>query len=141
MILLENSDIFFDDSDKDISINAECVPYETEKIIAVNISWTVPVFSYTVEYEWSAESLTEQVKDGSQRWSTDFATITVENRSNQNIGVERSSTISSRQYLPLTAGSRSFHLPFVKSGISTGAPFCLIDSAERQPIQSHAAVS
>lgn len=88
MILLENSDIFFDDSDKDISINAECVPYETEKIIAVNISWTVPVFSYTVEYEWSAESLTEQVKDGSQRWSTDFATITVENRSNQNIGAE-----------------------------------------------------
>lgn len=86
MILKSTQDIVLDEEDRDINVNAEYVIDEVEDVVAVNISWQVPVFVYTVEYEWDADNYTDKIKPGSGKWSTEPATLTVENRSNQDIG-------------------------------------------------------
>ena len=54
-------------------------------VVSVNISWEVPVFTYTATYEWNPDELVEELKGGSGTWSTDPASLTVANRSNMEI--------------------------------------------------------
>lgn len=70
----------------DIGINGAYKENEgVEAVVSVKLTWTIPVFTYTVENKWDTDSFDLIPVAGSGTWSSDPATIHVENCSNQDI--------------------------------------------------------
>ena len=66
-----------------ISVPGAIELYDLSEVISVNLSWNIPVFTYTEKLEWNNTDLAYNSK--SYEWSTTPADITVENRSNLDI--------------------------------------------------------
>ena len=82
---LKRDSVGADGDNSNISVPGEYVYNFPEDVVSVNISWEVPVFTFTAVYEWNPDTFAEELKDGSGTWSTDPATLTVANRSNMEI--------------------------------------------------------
>ena len=74
----------------DIAVPGKIDVYDLNNVIAVNVSWEFPVFTYSVESVWDQASSAYVVVEGSGKWSDIPAEITVVNRSNQNISTKYS---------------------------------------------------
>jgi len=67
----------------EIPVIGSAVIGEASEVISVNLVWDIPVFTYVVAPEW--DKVNHKVSYENGVWSTDPATITVTNHSNQDI--------------------------------------------------------
>ena len=72
-----------EEGDAAIDIIGTYVAEAADEVINVALTWEVPTFTYTVKYKWNDVDLVDELDAENSGWSTEPATITVVNHSNQ----------------------------------------------------------